>query len=128
MRDHTKLKAFQLADALVLAVYQYTKTFPREEMFGLTSQIRRAAISVANLPTSSLQSQASSLLQGCARNSQSDYLRFLDIAYGSAREVDYEISIAHRLGFLSKVSYEKVASQTDEICRVLNGLIGSLRS
>ena len=52
----------------------------------------------------------------------------LDIAYGSAREVDYEISIAYRLGFLSKASYEKVASHSDEICRVLNGLIGSLRS
>ena len=128
MRDHTKLKAFELADALVLAVYHYTKTFPREEMFGLTSQLRRAAVSVYSVHTSSLQSQASSLVLGCARNSQSDYLRFLDIAYGSAREVDYEISIAYRLGFLSKASYEKVASQADEICRVLNGLIGSLRS
>jgi four helix bundle protein len=117
MRDHTKLKAFELADALVLAVYQYTKTFPREEMFGLTSQLRRAAVSVA-----------ANIVEGCARNSQSDYLRFLDIAYGSAREVDYEISIAYRLGFLPEPSYEKVASQADEICRVLNGLIGSLRS
>jgi four helix bundle protein len=116
MRDHTKLRAFELADQLVLAVYQYTKSFPREEMFGLTSQLRRAAVSVA-----------SNIVEGCARNSQSDYLRFLDIAFGSAREVNYEISIAYRLGFLSDADYKTLASQADEVCKVLNGLIRSLR-
>ena len=116
MRDHTKLRAFDLADALALAVYTHTKSFPREEMFGLTSQLRRAAVSVA-----------SNIVEGCARNSESDYLRFLDMAYGSAREVEYQLSLAHRLGFLDDADHQKVASQTTETCKVLNGLIRSLR-
>jgi four helix bundle protein len=78
MRDHTKLRAFDLADALALAVYKATANFPREEMFGLTSQLRRAAISIA-----------SNIVEGCARFSEAEYVHFLDMAYGSAREVEF---------------------------------------
>ena len=89
MRDHTKLRAFELADQLAVAVYKATRSFPSEEMFGLTSQLRGAAGSIA-----------SNIVEGCARNSEQEYLHFLDMAYGSAREVDYQIGLSHRLGFL----------------------------
>ena len=90
MRDHTKLWTFELADALPIQVYRATAGFPSEEQFGLTSQMRRAAVSVA-----------SNIVEGCARRSEADYLRFLDMAYGSARELEYQASLAHRLGFLA---------------------------
>jgi four helix bundle protein len=115
MRDHTKLRAFELADALAMLVYQHTAGFPREEIFGLTSQMRRAAVSVA-----------SNIVEGCARNSLADYLRFLDMAYGSVRELEYQITLAHRLGYLQDPdqSNQKVV----ETAKVLNGLIRSLRA
>jgi four helix bundle protein len=114
MRDHTKLRAFELADQMALLIYQKTKDFPREEVFGLTSQMRRAAVSAA-----------SNIVEGSARFSLADYIRFLDIAYGSVREVEYQISLAHRLGYLADVS--EVNSVVVETAKVLNGLIRSLR-
>lgn len=114
MRDHTKLRAFELADKLALSIYQCTADFPREEMFGLVSQMRRAAVSVA-----------SNIVEGCARNSLADYLRFLDMAYGSVRELEYQISLAHRLGYLKDA--KALETTVVETAKVLNGLIRSLR-
>jgi four helix bundle protein len=116
MRDHTKLRAFELADALVLAVYRATKSFPREEQFGLSSQLRRAVVSIA-----------SNIVEGCARNSEADFLHFLDMAYGSCREVEYQVNLAHRLGYMKKEEFSAVAAQCEETGKVLNGLIRSLR-
>jgi len=116
MRDHTKLRAFELADQLTLEVYRATKSLPKTEMFGLTSQLRRAAVSVA-----------SNIVEGCARHSQSDYVRFLDMAYGSAREVEYQVSLAFRLGYLNRESNESLHALSAETSKVLNGLLRALR-
>jgi four helix bundle protein len=82
MRDHTKLRAFELADEVALLVYKVTAGFPKEEVYGLTSQMRRAAVSVP-----------SNIVEGCARDSQADYLRFLNIALGSLRELHYQLGL-----------------------------------
>ena len=115
MRDHTKLRAFELADALTLAIYKATQHFPREELFGLTSQLRRAAVSIA-----------SNIVEGCARNSETEYLRFLDMAYGSAREVEYQISLAARVGYLPPERIAALTEQAIETSKVVGGLIRSL--
>lgn len=117
MRDHTKLRAFELADQFVILVYKHTSSFPREEQFGLTSQLRRAAVSIP-----------SNIVEGCARPTQADYLKFLDIAYGSASEAKYQLSLAFRLGFLTPEANAEAAYCGDELSRVLSGLIRSLRS
>ena len=114
MRDHKKLRAFELADALALLVYKKTQHFPREEVFGLTSQMRRAAVSVA-----------SNIVEGSARESLADYIRFLDMANGSVCELEYQISLAHRLGYLPDAT--ELNQVVTETAKVLNGLIRSLR-
>ena len=116
MRDHRKLRAFELADQLALAVYQTTKTFPKDEMFGMTSQIRRAAVSVL-----------SNIVEGCARNSDADFLRFLDMAFGSGRQLEYQMSLATRLGYINKTESQQLDSIVNELMKVLSGLIKSLR-
>lgn len=117
MRDHRKLRAFELADQLTISVYRATKDFPREEQFGLTSQMRRGAISIT-----------SNIVEGCARESQADSIRFLDIAYGASREREYQISIAARLGFLKGEYAEMLEQQSSETSKVLAGLLRSLRN
>jgi four helix bundle protein len=115
MRDHTRLRAFGLADELVLVIYQLTKSFPKEEMYGLTSQIRRAAVSVP-----------SNIVEGCARESQSEYLRFLEIAFGSLRELRYQCNLAGRLGYLTQ-DFSGLDARIQETEKILNSLIRSLR-
>jgi len=117
MRDHTKLRAFELADELAVLVYRVTASFPREELYGLTSQMRRAALSVA-----------SNIVEGCARDSQADYLRFLYMAFGSLRELHYQLSLAKRLGFLSDQDSSLIEPKIVETEKVLNGLIQSLQT
>ena len=85
MRDHTKLRAFELADEVVLLIYRATVEFPKQEIYGLTSQMRRAAISVP-----------SNIVEGCTRESQSEYLGFLEIAFGSLRELHYQLGLSMR--------------------------------
>lgn len=116
MRDHTKLRAFELADELVLLIYKVTMKFPREEMYGLTSQLRRAGVSVA-----------SNIVEGCARESQEEYIRFLEIAFSSLREVHYQISLSERLGFLNQQNGDICVQKATEAGKVLAALLRSLR-
>lgn len=114
VRDHRTLIAFELADQLALIVYRESRHFPREEMFNLTSQMRKAAVSVP-----------SNIVEGCARHTELGYLRFLDTAYGSTRELEYQISLAIRLGYLPE-SNESMPT-CEETGRVIHGLIESMR-
>ena len=98
-RDHRKLDAFTLADGLTLRIYAHTKDFPRTELYGLRSQLRRAAVSI---PTN--------IVEGCARDSEGDLLRFLDIAFGSTRELNYLVDLAARLELMD-------AKTADELIR-----------
>jgi len=116
MRDHTKLRAFELADEVAILVYQITTGFPKGELFGLTAQIRRAAVSVP-----------SNIVEGCAREGEADYLRFLNIAFGSLRELHYQLNLSKRLGFLSVQNSSLIEPKVIETEKVLNGLICALR-
>ena len=116
MRDHSKLRAFELADKMALLIYERTRSFPKEEMFGLSSQMRRAAVSVP-----------SNIVEGCARESQAEYVRFLEIAYGSLRELHYQYSLADWLGYLKEINKEEFETKFTETEKVLGGLICSLR-
>jgi four helix bundle protein len=115
-RDHTKLRVFQFADALATCIYRETAVFPPGERFGLQAQLRRAAVSVS-----------ANIVEGSARRSQSDYLRFLEIALGSACEVDYLVDLSRRLGFMTEdgaplqilhPTRDSVAAKTDQLSRL----------
>ena len=116
MRDYTKLRAFELSDELVVLIYQITKNFPKEELYGLTAQMRRAALSVP-----------SNIVEGCARESQVEYLRFLEIAFGSLRELHYQFSLAKRLRYLDSNNASECEQKLVEMEKVLSALLRSLR-
>ena len=112
MRDYTKILAWQKADDLTVAVYELTKTFPKDEVYALTSQLRRAAYSVP-----------ANIVEGSARSTQKDYLHFLFIARGSLHETHYFLHLAHRLGYMDSKAQSRLLAQAEETSRTLTGLI-----
>ena len=112
MRDYTKIEAWRLADDLTVSVYECTRSFPREEMYGLTSQLRRAAYSVP-----------ANIVEGASRESKKDYLHFLYIARGSLSETQYFIHLSQRLNYLSSEQSQALHGQTKVVFGCLHGLI-----
>jgi four helix bundle protein len=115
-RNHQKLTVFHKADELAVLVYRLTKGFPADERFGLRSQLRRAAVSVP-----------ANIVEGAAREGRRDYVRFLDIALGSAAETGYLLHLADRLGYVSSDSSEESRKCADEVGRMLQKLIIAVR-
>lgn len=114
-RDYRKFIVWQRSHELVKRVYKITKDLPKEEIFGLTSQIRRAAVSI---PTN--------IAEGSGRKSDKAFAQFIDIALGSICELDYLLFLIAELGFIDFSLYEKIAPEIEEIGKMLNGLYNKL--
>ena len=112
MESYRDLIAWQKAKSLALDIYRYTRDFPKAETYGLTSQIRRAAISVP-----------SNIAEGKGRYSQREFVQFLYHARGSLLEIKTQFEIAHDLGYVDSISFRRIEAKTDELGRILNGLI-----
>jgi len=117
MKDFKKLKVWQKAHRLALDVYQTSATFPREELYGLTSQIRRSCLSIP-----------SNIAEGCGRGNDTDFARFLQISMGSSSEVEYFLILSKDLQILTSNDYEALSDEVIQIKRMLTSLIKTLRS
>jgi four helix bundle protein len=117
MFNFEKLDVWQKAIDFADLVYKLTRQFPDEERFGLTNQMRRAAVSIS-----------SNIAEGSSRSSKSDFARFVEIATGSVFEVISQAFIAHRQSFLSEDQFRKIYTDAEELSRMLSGLRKSLLS
>jgi four helix bundle protein len=113
--QYIKLDVWQKSMDMVVSVYSMTKSFPKEELYSLTSQIRRAAISIP-----------ANIAEGRAKRSTRDYMRFINIACGSTAELETHIMIAEKLGYVSNENAKPLLEETARIGRMLNGLYSSL--
>ena len=117
MRDYTKLRAWHSAQDLIVDVYQTTSAFPPSERFGLTAQVRRAAVSIA-----------SNIAEGCGRDSDADLARFLSIATGSASECESQIITGRRLGFVADGPASALIDRIDHVRRQIHNLRTAIKS
>jgi four helix bundle protein len=117
MRPHEKLDVWKKGIDFVVDIYKVTDGFPKDERFGLTSQLRRAAVSIP-----------ANIAEGAARNTPKEFVHFLSIAQGSASEVETELLISMRLGFLTNEQYNSIKAHLDDIGRMLIGLSSHLRN
>jgi four helix bundle protein len=115
MRDFTRLTMWQKSHQLALAVYAATQTFPQEERYGLTSQLRRSAASIP-----------ANIAEGAGRRSDAEYARFLDIAAGSGNELEYHLLLAHDLKLLPTQTYQPLRLQVNEVKKMLVAFIQKL--
>ncbi len=117
MQDFRKLDVWQRAHSMTLDLYRKTKLFPRDEMYGLTSQIRRSASSIG-----------ANIAEGCGRESEADLGRFLQIALGSASELQYHILLARDLSYIPARDYEHVAGEVTGVKKMLTSLTQKVRA
>ena len=113
--SHKNLEVWQRSMKLVSLIYRVTKVFPKEELYGLTSQMRRAAISIP-----------SNIAEGRSKRSTKDYIRFVNIAYGSAAELETQLLIARELEYVTNDRVDPVLSELNEDGKMLNGLVSGL--
>ena len=117
MKTHKDLDVWKDGISFVTKVYKMTSSFPKEEMYGITSQIRRAAISIP-----------SNIAEGAARKTTNEFRQFLYIALSSAAELNTQLIISHNLEFMDKDNTDKLNSELDSLSRRIQGLIKSLKN
>jgi len=115
LKDFKELKVWQKAHRLTLDIYKVTRTFPKEELYGLTSQLRRAGASIP-----------ANIAEGCGRKGDAELSRFLQIAMGSASEVEYHLLLAHDLEYIDYSTYENMNKETIDVKRMLASFIKKL--
>ena len=116
MRDFRQLMVWEKAHQLTLQVYRATSEFPREELYGLTSQLRRAAAAIP-----------ANIAEGCGKDTEVDLARHMQISMGSASELEYHLLLAHDLTYLDGQTYQALNTQTVEVKRMLAPFIKRLR-
>jgi four helix bundle protein len=117
MTSHKELKVWQKGIELVKAIYEITKSFPISEQFGLTSQMRRAAVSIP-----------SNIAEGCGRNSNKELTHFLYIALGSSAELETQLIISQELNFLEREKSEQIQNLNFEIIKMTSSLINTIKT
>jgi four helix bundle protein len=117
MQDFRKLTVWQKSFNLRLEIYQLTKSFPKDELYGLTNQLRRASVSIP-----------ANIAEGCGRYTNAELVRYLDIAMGSLSEVDTTTQFAMRLGYLSESDFTTIQPKVIEVRRMLIALIQKVRN
>ena len=117
MKDFRGLKVWQKAHQLTLVVYRITANFPREELYGLTSQLRRSCSSIS-----------ANRAEGCGRNGDAELARFCSMAMGSASELEYHLLLAKDLKLIPLKEYADLAQRTSEVKRMLGGFLGKLKA
>ena len=112
MKDFHDLRVWERAHQLTLTIYTASLKFPREELYGLTSQIRRCAVSIG-----------ANIAEGCGKMGNNEFQRFLQIASGSASELEYELLLAKDLGYIAQSDYSKIADELAQIRKMLSSLL-----
>ena len=115
MRDYKKYNVWELGHEITLEIYQLTKSFPKEELYGITSQMRRAAYSIP-----------SNIVEGCGRESAAEFRRFLIISQGSASELEYFTILSHDLNYIESEIFKVILNKVNKIRRSLNNLINKI--
>lgn len=117
IKTHKDLLVWKKSIDLVEQIYTFTKQFPKEELYGITNQMRRCAVSIP-----------ANIAEGSGRKNKAEFIQFLHIALGSASELETHLIISQRLGFLSSNSYDEIMNVLNEIIKMICGLINSLNS
>jgi four helix bundle protein len=117
VQSFRNLKVWAKAHVMTLDVYRSTRAFPKEELYGLTSQMRRSSASIG-----------ANIAEGCCRSGDKDFGGFIQIAAGSAGELEYHILLARDLGLLNAVDYQRLSEETIEVKKMLSSLLHKLRA